>query len=86
MSSPVAQLSWAGGKDGLVLLTVASGDHLLLLCSPDSQGLAEARKFTWASSLYLTTFGQCPFSPWLLVPRAHRALKESCSLSSCKEE
>ena len=68
-----------------MLLAAACDDHVLLLCfSPDSQGLEEAGKFTWASLLHLSTLGQCPFSPWPLVPQAHRALKQSCDLSSCK--
>lgn len=78
-------LFWAGDEDGLVLLTEAGGDHVLLLCfAPDGQGLKEAEQFTWTSPFYLTTFGQCLYSPWLLVPRVSRAQKQSCDLSSCK--
>lgn len=37
----------------MVLIAVACDDHVLLFCfSPDSQGLEEARKFTWVSLLH----------------------------------
>lgn len=78
-------LFWAGDEDGLVLLAEAGGDHVLLLCfAPDGQGLKEAEQFTWTSPFHPPTFGQCLYSPWLLVPRVSRAQKQSCDLSSCK--
>lgn len=72
--SPKALALWAGDEVSLVLLSAACDDHvLLLLCfSLESQGLEVAKKFTWASSLHLTIFGQYQLSSWFLEPWAQK--------------